>query len=96
MGREYNYGHNEKRPETVTEGEHRLIVQMFIQQTRVISALTAVLESQGIIQQNDLDAYDTLISADETRVSELELEIKEAYQGFAKLLGVNVGPLGAV
>ncbi len=75
----------------MTEKDHRLMIEMFKHQTRVISTLVAVLEGREIIEQGDLDAYDALVAADESQVSELENHVEETYRGFAKVLGVNVG-----
>lgn len=75
----------------MTPTEHRLVLEMFKQQTRVISTLTAVLESRGILEKGDLEAYDALQSADELQVDELEGEVATMYERFAEALGVKTG-----
>jgi len=79
----------------MTEADHRLMIEMFKHQTRVISTLIAVLEGQGIVQKGDLEAYDALVSTDERRVRELEGHVEETYRGFAKVLNVDIGKLHA-
>jgi len=75
----------------MTESEHKLIIQMLIQQTRMFSTLIAVLESQGVIQKDDLDAYDALLSEnDPEQAKEIDQGVELIYRGFAKALGVNV------
>ena len=80
----------------MTTEEHRLIVEMFKQQMRVISTLIAVLQSRGILEKGDLDAYDALQSADEPQVNALEGEVEAIYQRFAKVLGVTTGLRSAI
>jgi hypothetical protein len=75
----------------MTENEHRLVVQMFIQQARMMSTLVAILESRGILENSDLLAYDAHQVADEAHVSELEREVKKMYQEFAEVSGVTTG-----
>jgi len=75
----------------MTTAEHRLILQMFTQQAHIISTLIAILESRGVLEKSDLLAYDAHQAADEVRAIELEQEVKEMYQGFAKALGVTTG-----
>lgn len=80
----------------MTKNEHKLIVQMFIQQTRMFSALIAVLESREILQKSDLEAYDALLSADESQADEIGRDLETIYRGFATAFGVKTGLSPAV
>jgi len=75
----------------MTSNEHRLVLQMFTQQARMMSTLIAILESRGVLEESDLLAYDALQVADETQVDELEQEVRKVYQGFATFLGLKTG-----
>lgn len=75
----------------MTTTEHMLVVQMFTEQAKMLSTLVAILESRGILQKTDLDAYDHLQSADESRVDEIERGVAVMYQRFATFLDVTTG-----
>ncbi len=64
---------------------------MFKQQAKMLSTLTAILESRGILEKSDLLAYDAHQAAAEVAVLELEREVKEMYLRFAAVLDVTTG-----
>ena len=77
----------------MTESEHQLIIRMFAEQTRMFSTLLAVLESGGVIQKDDLDAYDALRDANEPdQAREIRQGVELIYRGYAKAFGVQIGP----
>jgi len=76
----------------MTENEHQLIIQMFTQQTRMISTLLDVLANRGVIQKDDLDAYDALQAETEPALAkEIGRDVGLIYRGYAKAFGVQIG-----
>jgi hypothetical protein len=71
----------------MTPAEHRLLVEMFKQQTLAYAALVEVLKSRDILSDGDLEAADALVSSS-SRLA-LEQNVVEEYRGIAKIVGVQ-------
>ena len=58
----------------------------------MFSTLLAVLESRGIVQKDDLDAYDAFLSENHPeQAKDIDEGVQAIYRGFAIARGVNVG-----
>jgi hypothetical protein len=78
----------------MTENEHQLIIRMFAEQTRMLSTLLDVLVDRGVIQKDDLDAYDALQAETEPALAKgIGRDVDRIYREYAKAFGVTVGPI---
>ncbi len=71
----------------MTPSEHRLVIEMFKQQTLLYAGLVELLKSRGLLDKGDLEALDALVSASSREF--LERRIEEEYQSTARILGVT-------
>ncbi len=71
--------------------EHRFLLELFSQQTRVMKSLVEVLRSQGFVKQGDLEAYDALVEQNESVQLAIRRLSAEQYLNTAKTYGVKVG-----
>lgn len=71
----------------MTENEHKLVVYMLAQQTIRLKALLEILESRGILEENDFDAYELL--ARQQMGDDMMLATLTQYREYAKLLGLQ-------
>jgi hypothetical protein len=74
----------------MTPNEHRLVLHMFIQQTRMVSTLIEVLKSREVLEDDDLDAYGALQSADESLEDETSRALEIVYRSLAKVFDVPI------
>jgi hypothetical protein len=65
------------------------MLQMFIQQTKLISALIEVLKSREVLEDDDLDAYGALQSADVSLADETSHGVEVIYRSYAKVFGIE-------
>ncbi|MGB0064565.1 MAG: hypothetical protein WBP85_08985 [Terracidiphilus sp.] len=71
----------------MTENEHKLIVYMLAQQNIRLKALLEILESRGILEENDFDAFEHL--AREQMGDDMMLATMNQYREYARLLGLQ-------
>lgn len=71
----------------MTPEEHRLIIEMFKQQTLFYAGLVEILQSRGVIDHGDLEAFDDVVS--HTKRELLERHVEEDYVRFGTTLGVT-------
>lgn len=71
----------------MTENEHKLMVFMLAQQNIRLKALLEILESRGILEENDFDAFELL--ARQQMGDDMMLATMNQYREFAKLLGLQ-------
>ena len=73
--------------------EHRLIIEMFKQQTLIYAGLVKALQSRGMLDEGDLHAFNALVSASFRQ--SLEQNVEENYRSTAAILGVQTDLLDA-
>ena len=71
----------------MTENEHKLMVFMLAQQNIRLKALLEMLESRGILEENDFDAFHHL--AQEQMGDDMMLATMTQYREYARLLGLQ-------
>jgi hypothetical protein len=71
----------------MTENEHKLIIFMLTQQNIRLKALLEILESRGILEENDFDAFQQL--AKEQMGDDMMLATINQYREYARLLGLQ-------
>ncbi len=71
----------------MTENEHKLIVYMLAQQNIRLKALLEILESRGILEENDFDAFEQL--AREQMGDDMMLATMNQYREYARILGLQ-------
>lgn len=71
----------------MTENEHKLVVYMLAQQTIRLKALLEILESRGILEENDFDAYELL--ARQQMGDDMMLATMTQYREYARLLNLQ-------
>lgn len=71
----------------MTASEHKLIIEMFKQQTLFYAGIIEVLKSRGLLEKGDLDAFDELVSASSREF--LEQRTEDDYRRIGTLLGVT-------
>ncbi|MFY9854907.1 MAG: hypothetical protein WAK26_13615 [Terracidiphilus sp.] len=71
----------------MTENEHKLVVFMLAQQNIRLKALLEILESRGILEENDFDAFEHL--AREEMGDEMMLATMNQYREYARILGLQ-------
>jgi hypothetical protein len=76
----------------MTDKEHALIVMMFTRQALYIQMLIDMLKSNGIIQGDDVPAFDSVVINDPGSVSAF-LRVTEQYHSFANQLGLELPKL---
>jgi hypothetical protein len=80
----------------MTHDEHRLMVFMFTKQVTIFRALLEALKARGVLEPDDLMAYESLVGSQKELTSDLFESVAEQYTEFAKLLGLGnqLPPLG--
>ena len=73
----------------MTDKEHALIIMMFTRQTQYIQMLLEMLKSNGIIQGDDIPAFDSVVINDPDSVAALH-RVTGQYQKFAKELHLEL------
>ena len=71
----------------MTENEHKLMVYMLAQQNIRLKALLEILESRGILEENDFDAFELL--ARQQMGDDMMLATMNQYREYAMLLGLQ-------
>jgi hypothetical protein len=71
----------------MTENEHKLMVFMLAQQNIRLKALLEILESRGILEENDFDAFEHL--ARQQMGDDMMLATMNQYREYARLLGLQ-------
>jgi hypothetical protein len=71
----------------MTENEHKLMVYMLAQQNIRLKALLEILETRGILEENDFDAFEHL--AREQMGDDMMLATMNQYREYAMLLGLQ-------
>jgi hypothetical protein len=79
----------------MTPKEHSLLIFMFALQLKHFNALIEILKSRGVLDEDDLKAFDALVWEQERGRPEGGLvdAAKAQYDLFAKALGVQTGLL---
>ncbi len=72
----------------MTTAEHQLVLEMFKEQALLYAGLIKALQSRGILDAGDLQAFDALVSA--SFREPVEQNTKAAYLTAAKMLGVPI------
>jgi hypothetical protein len=73
----------------MTENEHALMIMMFTRQTQYIQMLLDMLKSNGIIQGDDIPAFDSAVRNDPDSVDALH-RVNIQYRAFANQLGLEL------
>jgi hypothetical protein len=76
----------------MTDKEHALIMMMFTRQTMYIQMLLDMLKSNGIIQDDDIPAFDSAVTNDPDSVAAF-LRVTEQYHKFANQLRLELPKL---
>ena len=71
----------------MTENEHKLLVYMFAQQNIRLKALLEILESRGILEENDFDAFQQL--ATELMGEDMMRATMNQYREYARLFSLQ-------
>ena len=71
----------------MTENEHKLMVFMLAQQNIRLRALLEMLESRGILEESDFDAFQQL--AKEQMGDNMTLATMNQYRDYARILGLQ-------
>ena len=79
----------EKGTNSMTKDEHRLIVSMLKNQTMLYAGLLEILKSRGIVEGDDLLAFDAAISP--SRRKSVEQSVEAEYLSTAAICGVKTG-----
>jgi hypothetical protein len=73
----------------MTENEHRLMVFMFTKQMVVITALIELLKSSGVLTDDDLVPFQSLVLSQEQANREILTSVVSQYKEFASSLGLE-------
>jgi transcription initiation factor TFIIIB Brf1 subunit/transcription initiation factor TFIIB len=73
----------------MTENEHRLMVFMFTRQTMLFRSLVELLKSRGVLESDDVAAFESLVVAQETSSRETLVSVVDQYSRFARELGLQ-------
>jgi hypothetical protein len=79
----------EQRNNPMTDKEHALVIMMFTRQTMYIQMLIDMLKSNGIIQGEDVPAFDFAVCNDPDSVDALH-RVNIQYRAFANRLGLEL------
>jgi hypothetical protein len=71
--------------------EYEILIEMFYQQMMVIKSLVEVLKAQDLVNDQDLEAYDALISQSESFRAGLRAQVASQIQAAAEAHGVTTG-----
>ena len=75
----------------MTPQEHGLMLAIFTRQAMLIKALADVMRSRGIIEFDDVAAFDSVVSQQEILALPVGLRTAHLYQEVAQSLGVETG-----
>lgn len=73
----------------MTDKEHALMITMFTRQTMYIQMLLEMLKSNGIIQKDDIPAFDSVVHNDPDSVDVLH-QVNGLYKVFANRIGLDL------
>jgi len=73
----------------MTENEHKLMVFMFTKQMMVITTLIEVMRSRGVLTNDDLVPFQSLVQSQEDADPEILFSVASQYKEFAKVLGLQ-------
>jgi hypothetical protein len=73
----------------MTHEEHSLVVMMMAQQYQRIMALTEALISKGLLERDDIIAYEALVHSRPQDSTRQFAQIAAQYEDFAAGLGIN-------
>lgn len=76
----------------MTDKEHALVLMMFTRQTMYIQMLLDMLKSNGIIQEDDIPAFDSAVLSDPDNAAAFLRAITQ-YRSFAKELDLELPKL---
>ncbi len=77
----------------MTANEHRLVCWMFGFQQQKINLLVSILKSKGILEGDDLTAFDFAARADATANGALAQEVATLWATLCQRAGVDLPPL---
>ena len=72
----------------MTHAEHKLMLFMFTKQISMFRALIESLKAKGILETDDLQAYEALIRSTDAMNASVFDEARGYYSGFATSLGI--------
>jgi hypothetical protein len=78
----------------MTPQEHALMLLMFTRQAMVLKLLTDILKSRDILDDSDIEAFGSFVSAGQTSDPKIGKTIAKTYQAAATALGLDVGLKG--
>jgi hypothetical protein len=74
----------------MTEQEHKLVVFMLAQQQQRFMALVEALKSKGVLEADDVRAYEALLFAENVPSIRSFASIAAQYEQYAEALGLQV------
>jgi hypothetical protein len=74
----------------MTKEEHQLIIGLFAKQLQLYKTLMTILESRGIVESDDLQAYHVFTASSGKTTDELINHAKLIYRTIAVPLGLDV------
>lgn len=75
----------------MTSREHNFMLALFAKQIQSIEILLRILESRGLIEHDDIQAFEFAVTEDDSSNEALLRQAKERYLSAAKLFGVVTG-----
>lgn len=75
----------------MTPNEYEVMIEIHYQQMMVIKSLVETLKAQGLVNDQDLAAYDALLSQSESFRVGLRAQVASQIQEAAKAHGVTTG-----
>jgi hypothetical protein len=76
----------------MTDKEHALVMMMFTRQAMYIQMLLDMLKTNGIIQEDDIPAFDSVVTSDPNSVDVFH-RVRGQYSAFAKQLELELPEL---
>ena len=73
----------------MTPEEHKLMLYMFVKQMSLFRALLESLKAKGVLEIDDLQAYEALIRSTDELGASVYREVAGYYSGFATSLGID-------
>jgi hypothetical protein len=75
----------------MTPKEHKLLIWLLARQLQNTKTLIKILESRGILENDDAEAFASSVFLDEESNRDVLAQAKEEYLKIAKLLGLETG-----
>jgi len=75
----------------MTTQEHNLILGLLAKQMQTTEILLKMLESHGLIQNDDIEAFEFAVSQDDVSNADVLRRATERYLALAKALGIETG-----